>query len=202
MRRHLLLAYLGLVLLLLAACDRQPRLIPLSDGARILCFGDSLTYGTGAARNQSYPAILQGLLGHEAINAGIPGEISAEGLKRLPQVLEKVQPQLVILIHGGNDFLRRLDRQQTRANLQGMIDLCRQAGAEVVLAAVPAPGLFLSPPDLYAELADANRLPLLDDTLGDILAERSLKSDTIHPNAAGYRKLAEALAELVRAAGG
>ncbi|WP_245803910.1 arylesterase [Geothermobacter hydrogeniphilus] len=187
-----------LLLLLVAACDRQPQLRPLAADAVILAFGDSLTHGNGATEEQSYPAVLQRLLGRRVINAGVPGEISAEGLRRLPRVLEETQPQLIILIHGGNDFLRRLDRERTRQNLQAMIDLCRQAGSDVVLVGVPQPGLFLSPPAFYEELAETNRLPYLEETLSDILADRDLKSDTIHPNAAGYRKLAAALAELIR----
>ena len=189
-------------LLLLAACDSTPPIRPLAPGATVLAFGDSLTHGNGASAGQSYPAVLEKLLGVEVVNAGIPGEVSAAGLKRLPGVLERVQPQLVILIHGGNDFLRRLDSNQARENLRAMIEACRQQGADVVLAGVPQPGLFLSPAPFYAELAEEYRLPLLDDTLSDILKDRSLKSDTIHPNAAGYRQIAQALAELIRTAEG
>lgn len=186
------------ILLFMAGCDQQPQLRPLATDARILAFGDSLTYGTGTTREQSYPAVLQGLLQREVINAGIPGEVSAAGRERLPQLLQREQPQLVILTHGGNDFLRRLDLQATKANLQTMIDSCRQSGAEVVLVGVPQFGLFLSPAPFYAELTEANGLPYLDETLSDILSDRDLKSDTIHPNAKGYRLLAEALAELIK----
>ena len=136
------------------------------------------------------------------VNAGVPGEVSAAGRERLPGVLERVQPQLVILIHGGNDFLQRLDPAQTKQNLRAMIEACRQQGADVVLAGVPQPGLFLSPAPFYAGLAKEYRLPYLEDTLSDILKDRSLKSDAIHPNAAGYRQLAAALAGLIRDAEG
>lgn len=189
-----------LLLLLLAGCDSKPAIRPLTPGATILAFGDSLTHGNGASAEQTYPAQLEGMLGVRVVNAGVPGEVSAAGRKRLPGVLEQVQPQLVILIHGGNDFLQRLDVAQTKQNLRAMIEACRQQGAEVVLAGVPQIGLFLSPAPLYAELAEEYRLPYLEDTLSDILKDRNLKSDAIHPNAAGYRQLAEALAGLIRAA--
>lgn len=186
------------LLLLLSGCDSPPAIRPLAPGATVLAFGDSLTHGNGASAGQSYPAVLEELLGVRVVNAGVPGEVSAAGRQRLPGVLERVQPQLVILIHGGNDFLRRLDVTQVRENLQGMIETCRQQGADVVLAGVPQLGLILSPAPFYAELAEEYRLPYLDDTLSDVLKDRSLKSDTIHPNAAGYRQLAQALAELIR----
>ena len=187
-------------LLLLAACDSTPPIRPLAPGATVLAYGDSLTHGNGASESQSYPALLEGLLGAKVVNAGIPGEVSAAGRERLPGVLERVQPQLVILIHGGNDFLRRLDSNQTRENLRAMIETCRQQGTDVVLAGVPQFGLFLTPPTFYAKLAEEYRLPYLDDTLSDILKDNSLKSDPLHPNAVGYRQLAEALAELIRTA--
>lgn len=185
------------ILLLLASCDSTPPIRPLAPGATVLAFGDSLTHGNGASAEQSYPALLESLLGVKVVNAGIPGEVSAAGRERLPGVLEQLQPQLVILIHGGNDFLRRLDFKQTEENLRAMIEACRQQGADVVLAGVPQLGLFLSPAPFYAKLAEEYRLPYLDDTLSDILRDNSLKSDSIHPNAAGYQQLAAALAELI-----
>lgn len=186
------------LLLLLTGCDSHPAIRPLAPGATVLAFGDSLTHGNGANAEQSYPTVLAELLSARVVNAGVPGEVSAAGRRRLPGVLEEVQPQLVILIHGGNDFLRRLDLNQTRDNLRGMIESCRRQGADVILAGVPQLGLFLKPAPFYAELAEEYRLPYLDDTLSAILKDNALKSDSIHPNAAGYRKLARALAELIR----
>ncbi len=200
-RPHTLFTLLTL-LLLLAGCDAKPAIRPLAAGATILAFGDSLTHGNGASSDQSYPAQLEELLGVRVVNAGVPGEVSAAGRERLPGVLEQVQPQLVILIHGGNDFLRRLDVAQTKQNLRAMIEACRQRGADVVLAGVPQLGLFLAPAPFYAELAEEYRLPYLEDSLSDILKDNRLKSDAIHPNAAGYRQLAGALAGLIRDAEG
>ncbi|MDF1580492.1 MAG: arylesterase [Desulfuromonadales bacterium] len=194
---HLLLV---LLLLVMTGCDR-PRLIPLSADATILAFGDSLTYGTGAQRTESYPASLAEITGRTVINAGVPGEISASGLKRLPEALAEHQPRLLILCHGGNDFLRRLGAEETAANIRAMIALARAQGVEVVLVGVPQLGLFIDTAPLYAQLAKELELPFAEDVISDILTDRELKSDTIHPNAAGYRKIAEALATLLKKSG-
>jgi lysophospholipase L1-like esterase len=183
------------------ACSRTPELQPLSADAVILAFGDSLTYGTGAAKGEDYPSSLEQLTDHRVINAGIPGEVSGAGLKRLPALLRQHRPALVILCHGGNDILRRQDLQLTRENIQRMIDLVRASGAEVVLVGVPQFGLFLSTAPFYTDLAERNGIPIDASALSDILKNPSLKSDQIHPNAAGYRRLAERLAELLAASG-
>ena len=187
----------GLVLLLAGGCDRTPPLPKLSSDAVVLAFGDSLTFGSGAAPSEAYPAVLQGLLGRRIVNAGVPGEVSAEGLARLPQLLEANAPDLVILCHGGNDFLRRQPPSEVAANLRAMIELAHARGAAVVLVGVPQLGLTVQPPDFYAELAKEFALPYAGEILHDVLTDRALKSDTIHPNAAGYRRMAEALQQLI-----
>lgn len=200
---RLLVSVCGLFALwLLAACEKTPRLSPLDGDAVILAFGDSLTHGTGAGTEEAYPAVLAGLLGREVVNAGVPGEVAAAGLKRLPELLAEHQPALVILCHGGNDFLRRLDREALLGNLREMIALCQESGAEVLLVGVPQVGLFLSADPLYEELAEEFALPYEEKILAKILSERELKSDQIHPNGRGYALLAEKLAALIEKAGG
>ena len=183
------------------ACSSKPKLSPLAADAVILAFGDSLTFGTGAEPAESYPAVLEKMIGRRVVNYGVPGEVTAEGLLRLPDVLEREKPALILLCHGGNDQLRHLNLQQASGNIREMIRLARKANAAVVLIAVPAPGLSLSPPPLYREIAKEMSVPLEEKTLPDIIADNSLKSDLIHPNAAGYRRLAESIAALLRKSG-
>ncbi len=191
---------LAIAILTLAACgEPPPQLSPLPRDAVILAFGDSLTRGTGADNDTSYPAVLETLTGHTVINAGIPGELSGAGLNRLPGVLQATNPQLLILCHGGNDMLRKRSHEQLAANLREMIALARQRGVEVMLVGVPRPGLLLGTADLYHDIARSMRVPLEADVLADILGDAGLKSDPIHPNAAGYRVLAEAVHALLRA---
>lgn len=183
------------------ACASEPKLPRLSSDALILAFGDSLTYGTGAAPFQSYPAVLETLIGRRVINAGVPGEVTVEGMARLPELLEQKRPDLLILCHGGNDLLRRFDQEQTKRNLEAMIKMAKDRHIAVILIAVPAPGLMLKPPALYEEIADDQKLPLEDEILETILSDGTLKADYIHPNAAGYRLLAESISALLKKSG-
>jgi acyl-CoA thioesterase I len=191
----------GIALMLISSCSSGPKLPPAPPGAVILAFGDSITYGTGAGEGQSYPAQLEKMIGRRVVNAGVPGEITAEGLERIAGVLEKEKPALVILCHGGNDILRKLDQRQTAENLRSMIRLAKSSGASVLMVAVPSLGLSLTPPQFYAEVAKETGLPIELKVLGSILGKASLKSDYIHPNAAGYEKLADAIADLLKRSG-
>ncbi|WP_457674446.1 arylesterase [Thiolapillus sp.] len=189
--------------LLLAACSEpQPALQPLRPGDVILAFGDSLTWGTGAGRENSWPAVFEKLSGHRVINAGVPGEVSAEGRQRLPRLLEQYRPALVILLHGGNDLLRKWPQEKTAANLEAMIAQARNRGAQVVLVAVPRPALLLSDARLYAKVARRTKVPLLEDSLSNLLASADNRSDRIHLNASGYRQLAEQIHHFIRQQGG
>lgn len=187
--------------LVLAGCTPPPELEPLAADAVVLAFGDSLTFGTGAGTGESYPEVLSGLIGRTVVNAGVPGEVSTDGLLRLHALLDREQPALLLLCHGGNDQLQRLDPARLADNLRAMIREARDRNIAVVLIAVPAPGLSLRPLPLYAGIADEFGLAADLETVADILGDRALKSDYIHPNAAGYRRLALAVADLLRAAG-
>jgi lysophospholipase L1-like esterase len=142
--------------------------------------------------------VLASLTGSKVINAGRAGELSASGLQRLPGELGAYRPDLVILCHGGNDMLQQHDPAAVARNLDAMIRLANESGADVILLGVPEPGIFLGTASFYAELAAEYRIPYDGETVADILADGSLKSDYVHPNAAGYRRLAESVAALIR----
>jgi len=185
-------------LLFSSGCESGgPTIAPINQGSIVLAFGDSLTHGTGAPKGQSYPDVLSELLGREVINVGIPGEVTSSGLKRLPGILDRYNPTLVLLCEGGNDFLRRHSQEQTLNNLKAMIELIQSRGTDVVLVAVPKLGFGLDVPTFYEQLATDYAIPFERDILLDLLGDNDMKSDAIHPNAVGYRKMAEALHELI-----
>jgi acyl-CoA thioesterase-1 len=196
---------LRLVLLVLAVaiggCGERPRLAPLPSDAVVLAFGDSLTYGTGAAVQESYPAQLEQLIGRRVVRAGVPGEVTAGALARLPEALDQHAPRLLLLCIGGNDFLRRLGNAQAEANVRAMVKLARSRDIEVLLIGTPEPGFSLAPPAFYGGIAKEFRLPYEEAAIADVLKDESLKSDPIHPNARGYRVIAERVAERLKRSG-
>ncbi len=167
--------------------------------AVILAFGDSLTYGTGAGIHESYPSHLRQRLGRTVINAGIPGELSAEGAARLAPLLQAHRPALLVLCHGGNDILQKTAGTSLRSNLDTMVRLARGQNIDVILIAVPQFSLIgLDPHPVYEEIASAHGLPIETDILSDLLGDNRYKSDRVHPNGAGYEKMAEAVEKMVR----
>jgi len=204
--RHLTTATCGLLLVcvaILSGCtDSTPQLPPLQENTVILAFGDSLTFGTGASENQSYPAVLSQLTGRTVINAGIPGEVSAQGRERLPALLDRYRPQLLLLCHGGNDLLRRINTTITQANIEAMVDAAIQRNIPVLLIGVPKPGLlFLDTAEIYSEIAEKYKLVYEGEILPDVESDSALKSDQIHPNADGYQRIAAAIYQLMTKSG-
>jgi lysophospholipase L1-like esterase len=194
----------------LAACRaRQPiRGQPVAAGATVLALGDSLTHGTGAGDAQaSYPAVLGRLTGWQVVNAGVPGDTTADLLARTPALLQEHRPALVLLGIGGNDLLRRVEESQVRANLERLVEQGRGAGAQLMLIAMPRPSLAarvtgsLSDHPLYGEVAERLRVPLHRQGWAEVLADERLRSDAIHANAAGYEQFARGLVATLRAAG-
>jgi len=190
-----------LLALVVAGCgERAPTLPRLDADAVVLAFGDSLTYGTGAGTRESYPAVLEKLIGRKVVSSGVPGETSAQGLARLPAVIERERPRLLILCHGGNDFLRRLPDSDAAANVRAMVELARRRGIDVVLVGVPRLGLTATPAGFYADIAAEFHVPYDGAILKAVLTDNALKSDWVHPNAGGYARIAQALADLLKKA--
>ena len=201
MRIRLLCFMLSLASLFTACSDDVAYLTPLAPDASVLAFGDSLTAGFGAGQGQSYPEVLADSAMLSIVNAGVSGELSRDGLERLPSLLAQHRPQLVILCHGGNDMLRSTGLDAAKSNIIEMISLVQAQGAEVLLLGVPRPGIFLSTAEFYEEIAEQTQVAFIPDLMGNILSDSSLKSDAAHPNAAGYRLIADEIESYLFKAG-
>lgn len=193
--------------MLSSGCGREPAYASLPPGSVVLALGDSVTFGTGAGEGEDYPARLAEITGWSVHNHGVPGDTSAGARARFDAALAEAQPALVIVEIGGNDFLRRQPVVAVKENVRAILQRAKAAGIPVVLVATPAfsplgaaVGLLPDAP-LYAELADEERVPLVPDVFARVLSDAELKSDPIHPNAAGYRRLAEGIAAGLAEAG-
>lgn len=187
---------LALLVLVPTACRDSP--VPNLDsrGTTIVALGDSITAGTGAPRHQSYPVHLSTLLGIPVVNAGVPGDTTADGLARLPSILAH-DPWLVIVELGGNDLLRRRPAEQAEADLAALVEGLLAAGTAVVLVEVEVPLVGRAYDGMFDRLGDRFGVPVVEESLSEILADPSRKSDQIHPNALGYSDLARAVQEVV-----
>lgn len=197
-RRRFLLAAVAAAAL--PACGRKPKLTAIPSGSSVLALGDSITFGTGASPETSYPAVLAGLSGWNVVNAGVPGDTSAGALARLPELLDRHSPRLVLVSIGGNDFLRRVPATETRANIRSISQQAKASGAQVLLVSVPEASALaavtrsLGDHALYQELAEELKVPLHKGGWAAVLNDPALRSDPIHANAAGYAAFARGLA--------
>ena len=193
------------ILTFAVACSGTKKETALPAGSKVLALGDSLTAPHGVKPGEDWPTLLEQKTGWVVINAGISGNTSAQALDRLPGLLDEHQPQLVLVSLGGNDMLRKLPQEQTVTNLGRMLDLARASGAKTVLLATPKPSLAgavfnnLAPADFYADVAKDKKVPLIKDALPEVLSDTALKSQQLHPNAAGHAQIGELIyAELKR----
>ncbi|HFC6379648.1 TPA: arylesterase [Neisseria lactamica] len=198
---------LGAGALLLTACGRKSARThaKIPEGSTVLALGDSLTFGYGANPDESYPAQLQKLTGWNVVNGGVSGDTSAQALSRLPALLAR-KPKLVIVGIGGNDFLRKVPEEQTRANIAKIIETVQKENIPAVLVGVPhitLGALFghLSDHPLYEDLSEEYGTPLFGGAWAEILGDNDLKSDQIHANGKGYRRFAEKLSDFLHTQG-
>jgi acyl-CoA thioesterase I len=168
-----------------------------SEGETIICFGDSLTEGVGAESGEDYPTVLSRELGMRVVNGGRSGDTSAHALARISDFLANTNPRMVIVLLGGNDFLRQVPTAETRKNLKEIVRRIQDHGAMVAIAGMRL-GLFTdeySP--IFEETAQELGALYIPEVMKGIFNDPKFKSDQIHPNAAGYRLVAKRIAEKI-----
>jgi acyl-CoA thioesterase-1 len=176
--------------------------------AKIVAFGDSLTAGYGLSASESYPALLQKKLeadgfDYEVVNAGVSGDTSAGGLRRIDWAMEG-DVKFVILELGGNDILRGQPVSAMKKNLAEIIERVKARGAEVILAGMEAPtnagaDYRREVHEAYKDLAQKYQVPFIPFFLERVAGLESFNQpDGIHPNAEGTRIVAETVYKTLR----
>lgn len=175
------------VAILISACARDvPR--AMREGP-VLAFGDSLVYGTGSSGG-GFVKLLEQRLGKPIGNLGVPGNTTADGIARLDAVIQR-HPAVVILLLGGNDYLRQVSRDETFANLARIIERLQADHIAVLLIGVRGGLIRDNFARRFEDLADRYHTAYVHDVLDDTLGVSGYMADQVHPNDAGYRVIAD-----------
>jgi len=168
-----------------------------STGRTIVCFGDSLTYGTGASEGNDYPSRLAGRIGLPVINAGVPGDTTADALERLERDVLSRSPRMVLLTLGGNDLKNGVPREKAFDNLRAVVEAMQEAGALVVVGGVDLPFYGRGFGQAYEDLAEETGSVLIPNVYRGIMGKPDRMSDRIHPNDRGYAVMARHFHEAI-----
>ncbi len=168
--------------------DYEIRNVPV-ELSRIVCFGDSLTYGIGASKGMDYPSRLAKITGIEVINSGVSGDTTASALARLAEDVLAYEPDVVLITLGGNDLKNRVGEENARANLTAIIQEVQASGAMVILGGLEIPLYGKGFSEVFRTVARQTGTVLIPNILEDILGNRGMMSDPIHPNDKGYELL-------------
>jgi lysophospholipase L1-like esterase len=163
----------------------------ISDYETIVCFGDSLTYGTGAGEGMDYPSQLSKLIDRPVINAGVPGETTARALRRLERDVISKSPDIVLITLGGNDLKNGVSKNIAFSNLKKIVDTIQSSGVRVIIGGIEFPFRDRGFGKGYRELADQTGAMLIPNIFEGIMGNRKLMSDPIHPNNTGYQMIAQ-----------
>lgn len=194
----LLFAGYCLLVTLLGGCAKREIKNIDSKGKGIICFGDSLTFGYGVDASEAYPAHLVKMADMLVINAGIDGETSMEALKRIEADVLSRNPLLVIIEFGGNDFLRKIPLDVTLNNLREMVDRIQGKGAMAAIVDISAGLLMTEYRTAYQKIAREKKAVFIPSVMTGIITNPEMKSDFFHPNASGYKIIAERIWRFIK----
>jgi acyl-CoA thioesterase I len=160
-------------------------------GKNIICFGDSLTYGTGATAGMDYPSQLATMISQPVINKGVPGDTTASALARLDHDILSQSPGIVMITLGGNDLKNGVPKDTAFQNLKAIIESIQASGALVIVGGVDMRFWGRGFGEGYEEVCRKTGAVLIPNILDGIMGNSKLMSDPIHPNDNGYTKMAE-----------
>ena len=189
--------YLIPLLFLVFGCAKYEPRNYLNSNTDIIAFGDSLTEGYGAAKNEAYPAHLSQMLGREVVNLGVSGDTSAMGLARIDEI-KKYSPYMVLIEFSANDFFRKIPKEATEQNLKEIVRQVQEMGAIAVL--VDTGGAY--PMEAYTkiqkQIAKEYNALFVPAIMDGIYNKKALKSDQIHPNNKGYEIVATKVKKVIK----
>ena len=171
---------------------------PSPFGTSIICFGDSLTYGTGASAGMDYPSRLSEMLGEPVVNAGVPGDTTQAALRRLDEDVLEADPRIVLITLGGNDLKNGVAKEVAFENLRQITEAIQAKGALVVLGGIDFPIRGRAFGKAYIEFARNHGVVLIPNIYEGLLGKRHLMSDPVHPNDEGYAIIARKFYEAVK----
>jgi len=177
----------------------EPTAARPTSGQGIVAFGDSLIEGRGAPPGEDAVSVLARRLNVRITNAGHSGDTTGAALARLDDDVISFNPRVVIVLLGGNDYLKRVPAEETFANLERIVTRIRQQGAAVILVGVGV-GVMTDPYRArYEALARQTSAGLVPDILGGIVGHPGLMADSVHPNGRGYAMVADRIEPALRA---
>ncbi|MFC1816649.1 GDSL-type esterase/lipase family protein [Thermodesulfobacteriota bacterium] len=160
-------------------------------GENIICFGDSLTFGTGAVENMDYPFQLSRMISKPIINTGVPGDTTAMAMARLEEDVLSKSPRMVLITLGGNDLKNRISKETTYQNLKNIIVSIQDRGALVIVGGISIPFWGRGFGEMYHKVCKETQALLIPNIFDGIIGDKSLMSDPIHPNDKGYTLMAQ-----------
>lgn len=188
----------GILVWYFSSRDTVVKNYPSVKSGPVILFGDSLAEGVGATAGNDLATQLGKIIGVPILNYGVSGDTTRDGLARLPSALDE-DPKVVIVLLGGNDFLKKIPREETFQNLEKIVSALQAQGALVMVVGVRSGIIGGGVDKEFAALADRTGSAYMSDVLSGVFAQSELMSDAIHPNDKGYAKIAERLApELVK----
>lgn len=161
-----------------------------STGTDIIAFGDSLIQGVGSTNKGDFVSILSKKIGRPIINLGHSGDTTSDGLSRIGE-LDKYNPKVVILLLGGNDYLKKIPQDETQSNLIKIIKNIQDRGAIVLLLGVRGGLISDRFETMYSNLSYKYNTAYVPDVLRGLIFNTNYMSDAVHPNNAGYIVIAE-----------
>ena len=175
-----------------------PRAARPTHGTTVVAFGDSLVAGRGASYGQDFVTILSQRTGIRIVNAGRSGDTTGSALARLQTDVLANDPRIVIVLLGGNDFLRRIPVEQVFDNLGAIVERIRSLGSAVILVGVSVGVLGDPYAARYEALARRTASGLVPGILDGVIGQSSLMADPIHPNDRGYAIVADRVEPMLR----